>query len=151
MAVELTYDTRELQQVLKGLIKRMGSAEPAMEVIGETVLASIQRNFEEGGRPEKWQDLAGPTKKQREKENKWPGQILVKSGTGGGLLGSIHYDTEPDKVIWYAGQIYAAIHHFGGEAGKGHKATIPERPYMIIQDEDLSEITEVLSDFIIRG
>lgn len=145
------YDDKDLQDLLARVKGRIGNLQPACEVIGEVVQTSILRNFEEGGWPKAWQDLKDSTKKQRAKKNKWPGQILVMSGARSGLLGSISYDAMPDKVVLVANKPYAAIHHFGGQAGKGLKTTIPARPYMMIQDEDWAEIKAALNDFIIEG
>ena len=33
-------------------------------------------------------------------------------------------------------------------AGRGHKTAIPARPYLVIQDEDLTEIHAIISDFL---
>lgn len=145
------YDDKDLQDLLKAVKNRIGNTKPAFEVIGEIIQTSILKNFEQGGRPEAWQDLAERTKKQRAKQGKWPGQILVMSGVRGGLMGSISYDAMPDKVVWVANKPYAAIQHFGGMAGKGLKTKIPPRPYMMIQDEDWEEIKAALNDFIIEG
>lgn len=148
MGVELNVDTTEVAQLIGRTQKRLGDAEPAFAVIGETVLASIRRNFEEGGRPKSWKKLASSTEKARKKAGKWPGQILVMEGTRGGLLGSISYEAVSDRVVISANKVYAAIHHFGGRAGRGHKTKIPARPYMLIQDEDWVEIKETLADYI---
>ena len=128
------YDDSKLQALLKQVEKRIGNTKPAFEVIGEVIQASILKNFEDGGRPNSWDDLADSTKKQRAKKKKWPGQILVMSGARGGLMGSISYDAMSDKVVFVANKPYAAIQHFGGKAGRGHKTKIPARPYMMIQE-----------------
>ncbi len=145
------YDDKDLQELLKAVKDRIGNLQPAFEVIGQVIHTSIRRNFEEGGRPKAWQDLADSTKKQRAKKNKWPGQILVMSGEKDGLLSSISYDAMPEKLVLVANKKYAAIQHFGGMAGKGRKVKIPARPYMMIQDEDWAEIKAALNDFIIEG
>lgn len=148
MGVELRADTGEALRLLERVERRLGSMQPGMEAIGETVLASIQRNFEAGGRPAKWPALADSTIRQRIRRGNWPGQILVRKGVSGGLLGSLSYDAAPRHVLISANKEYAAIHHFGGKAGRGRKTTIPARPYMMIQDEDWAEITAALNDFI---
>lgn len=150
-SVEWVVHDDELQRELKGIIRRMGHARPAMQVIGEIVQESIQRNFEEGGRPRKWKPLAPATIKQRKRLGKWPGRILVRSGTAGGLMGGISYRAFNDRVVAHANKVYAAIHHFGGKAGKGHKVDIPARPYMMVQDEDWREIKAALNDFVMKG
>ncbi|SDU26878.1 phage virion morphogenesis protein [Desulfobacula phenolica] len=144
------YDDSDLQGLFKRYIAKFGNLQPATEIIGDIIQTSILRNFEEGGRPEAWQDLADSTKKQRKKKGKWPGQILVVSGTRGGLISSISYDAMPDKVVFVANKPYAAIHHFGGMACKGHKVEIPARPFMMILDEDWEEINAALNEFILE-
>jgi len=62
-----------------------------------------------------------------------------------------NFDRHHKKVVISANKIYAAIHHFGGKAGRGKKVTIPARPYMMVQDEDWREMEAALGDFIIQG
>lgn len=131
------------------MLARLENTAPLMRTIGEIGLTSIQRNFEEGGRPRKWKELKLSTIKQRQRQGKWPGQILVRLGIGGGLLGSISYKATKRRVILSAVKIYAAIHHFGGKAGRGHKTTIPARPYMLLQREDHAEIRETVRDYVL--
>lgn len=145
------YDDSDLQRLFAAIIKRHGNAEAAFELIGEIVNTSIMRNFEDGGRPRKWKDLADSTKKQRARQGNWPGQILVRSGTRSGLMGSISYDARPKEVVFVANKPYAAIQNFGGQAGRKRATEIPAREYMMIQDEDWPVILETLNDFLIKG
>ena len=142
------FDDKEVQKKLKLMKSRLGSLQPANEIIGEIVHSSILRNFEEGGRPEGWPDLADSTKKQREKEGSWPGQILVRNGARNGLMGAVSYDALPDAVVFIGNKEYSAIQHFGGKAGRGRKTTIPARKYMMVQDEDWDEIMDALNHYI---
>lgn len=152
MGANIKIDQNELQEKLKNIIGRIGHAKPAMEIIAETVMTSIQQNFEAGGRPDNWPDLAASTKAARARRNKWPGKILVMLGAGGGLMGSISYEAMNDKVVFSANKEYAAIHQFGGQAGRRNKrVTIPARPYMMVQDEDWQEISEAMDSFIMEG
>ena len=149
--ISIKSDDSAVRRMIEGLLKRLSNMAPAMRVIGEIVHESIQTNFEEGGRPKKWEELKSATIKQREKRGHWPGRILVESGVSGGLMGSITYKPYPKKVVMLANKKYAAIHHFGGKAGRGRQVTIPARPYMMVQDEDWREIEAALGDFIVRG
>jgi phage virion morphogenesis protein len=142
------YDDSKLQKLTNKIISKLGNLKPAHEIAGEILLASILKNFEEGGRPNTWKDLKTSTKEQRKKQGTWPGQVLVRSGVRGGLMGAISYDAAPDKVVFVGNKPYAAIHHFGGMAGKGKKTKIPARPYMMIQDEDWKELQAAIQQFI---
>ena len=142
------YDDHEFQELAQGVVARAGNLQPAHEIVGEIVHASIMRNFEKGGRPTAWTDLADSTKAQRTRKGTWPGQILVNSGVRGGLMGAVTYDAGPNRVVFLGNKPYAAIQHFGGPAGKGRKVQIPARPYFMIQDEDWDEIKAAINLFI---
>lgn len=140
-----TLDDIAVQRRLKRALAALDDLTPAMEVIGEIATASIQQNFEAGGRPQKWEDLAEATKVHRKKTGKWPGEILVRSGE----LKRINYEAGKDRVIISPGNVaYAAIHQFGGMAGRGRKVEIPARPYLLFQDEDVVEYRAVLVDHL---
>jgi phage virion morphogenesis protein len=155
----LTIDDRELKILMNRLSRRMRDMSPVMSELGEIALSSIEKNFEVGGRysspdswrggSKKWKPLASATIKQREKEGKWPGQILVKSA--GGLAPSISTYVTKDSVSVGTNKVYAAIHQFGGRAGRGHKVTIPARPYIVIQDEDITEMKAAVTDYLTGG
>ena len=151
MPVEIKITKKDLgaEKRVAEMLARVKNLRPAMRIIGEIGLTSIQRNFEEGGRPKKWKPLAASTIKQRRRQGRWPGQILVRLGIGSGLLGSISYRVFPSKVVWSAKKIYAAIQHFGGKAGRGHKVKIPARAYMLFQREDREEFRDALSEYVL--
>lgn len=146
MKVKVIKD--EVGRTLSDLFNRMGDLSPAMKNSGEILLTSIRKNFETGGRPQKWPPLKPSTIKQRILQGHWPGSVLVRHGISGGLLGSLSYRTSSDKVVVSANKVYAAIHHFGGQAGRGRKVSIPARPFMMVQDEDWDEIKAMLAQHI---
>lgn len=130
------------------MIDRCEDFEPVLDVIGEIGVNSISKNFEEGGRP-KWKELAEPTIEARQVRGSWPGQILVVKGE----LSDINASVEGNTVTFSPGAgagDYAAIHHFGGKAGRDRKVTIPERAFMMFQDEDEIEIMAVLTDYVME-
>ncbi len=96
--------------------------------------------------------------------------ILVGSGMGGGLQGSITFDTGPDTVSVGSNKIYAAVHQFGAVIKPVHgkylsfhlagglvhvaQVTIPARPYLGLSAGDQVEITELSErylDKLLRG
>lgn len=145
--VQITLDTVPLLKELKKRLKGLSDFTPAMAEIGEMGVASIQRNFEEQGRPEKWKDLAESTKAQRLKSGTWPGMILVRDGN----LNRVSYEPSRNKTtILSANTPYAVIQHFGGQAGRNKKVTIPARPYMLLQSEDEVEILAILQQHVME-
>jgi len=140
--MHINADTESTGRMLQRMILAGKNLRPVFDVIAETGLASIQQNFEKGGRPHKWKGLADSTKKRKGGR----GQVLIGDKT---LLSGIHYDIRYRSVSWHTTPLaYAAIHQFGGKAGRGRKVTIPKRPYMLLQDEDIEDINEFLAGHI---
>lgn len=143
--VSIEHNAPQFAAAIREIADRCGSPDAALQIIGETVTASVQRNFELGGRPG-WQPLAPATLAKKR-----GGSILVDKGFAGGLLGSIHWEVADNVIYVGTDKIYAAIHQFGGQAGRNHKVTIPAREFLMIQDEDIDEILELLQEFIFTG
>lgn len=157
MDIKIEVDDKGMQKMLRELSERMEDLTPVMRRIGELLVSSVQENFNREGRysepgswrggPKRWQELAPSTIRQRERQGYWPGQILTRTGR---LKSSINYHAGKDHVVVGTNLIYAAIHQFGGKAGRGHRANIPARPFLVVQDEDLEEIREIIRDYIAR-
>lgn len=89
--------------------------------IGEYFKGDIQDNFDRqrlfDGKPMQQSqaaiDRAGKTLKHK-----------------GHLYGSYTFQLEGAGLAIGSNSIYAAIHHFGGETGRGHKTKLPARPVM---------------------
>ncbi len=127
-----------LKDLLKSLKERVENPAEAMKEVGAIVRSSIIKNFQESGRPEKWK----PKRKPRQ------GKVLIDTAR---LQNSINYKAYANRVeIGPDAVVYAAIHQFGGKAGRGHKVTIPARPYLAVQDEDWSEIKRVIENYLTR-
>lgn len=140
----------EITTLMKTLLSRLGDLTPVMKNIGEIVIASIGKTFESEGRPKKWKPLARSTIRQRERLGHWPGKILQRHG----FLKQMAYRAESKRVLVFPrseAQRYGAIHHFGGMAGRGHKAKIPARPFMLVQNEDWAEIKRIAETYLLKG
>lgn len=154
---EIQVDDAELQRELQTLDARIRDMTPAYQVIGETLKTSVIRNFEEGGRygevgdwrggKNRWQPLSPVTIARITKGTGDMGHRKILVGEGH-LLNSIHWQADSEGVAVGSNLIYAAIHNFGGMAGRGHKVSIPARPYLVVQDEDLREIKQIINDFL---
>ena len=148
MGAGITFrqDDSDAQKLLGGILSRIKNKASAMKILGSIAQTSIVRNFEVGGRPTKWKALSPETLKIKKGSG-----ILKDRGMAGGLMGSVNFKPFNDSVVVHANKVYAAIHHFGGMAGRGRKVKIPARPYMMIQDEDLKEMQAALNEFVILG
>lgn len=132
-------NSKEIAGVFQRMAERMGDAEPGMEIIGETVQTSIQDNFEVGGRPSAWKPLSAKTIKAKGHD-----RILIDEGFHGGLLGSIHWEASPNEVAIGTNKAYAPTHNEGLD-------NMPQREFLLVQDEDWPEIRKQLRDFIMEG
>lgn len=145
-AITITTNADKVADGIYAIAKRCGSALPAMQIIGATVESSVVKNFQAGGRPDGWTPLSPVTLAKKK-----GGSILIGKGHAGGLMGSISYQASDDYVIVGTNKVYAAIHQFGGMAGRGRKVKIPKREFLLVQDEDWDEIRDELADYIVMG
>ena len=145
MDVEIKEEVLAVMNRMREVLRKK---EPILRIVGEVILSSVQKNFLEEGRPEPWEPLAPSTLRQRERQeyvNPETGKAAILR-RGNNLFNSIHYEVEGDSVSIGPGSNieYAAIHQFGGYAGRGHRAHIPARPYLMVQEEDWGEIEREL-------
>ena len=172
-AIEVKIDDTQVKKLLARIQKNLGDLTPVMKIIGSISRTSIIRNFEKSGRPAKWKKHSGQTEKRRGKGAK----ILMAQGFAGGLAASINYQAGKKSVKVGTNKIYGAVHQFGAKKGsfgtvtasikahlrKGVKikahtrkmnlpwGDIPARPFLMVQDEDWTEIRAALNDYIVGG
>lgn len=144
--IEIKLDNKEVESRLLDLAKRSENLRPLMKNIAGIFAYSTEENFKEEGRPDKWIDLAESTKKQRTKTGHYPGQILQVSGQ---LASSISTYYDNDSAVIGSNLDYAAIHQLGGQAGKNQSVTIPARPYLQLNNEEIIEVIIYIKNFLI--
>jgi len=158
-------DDKGFNAWLKERRDRISNMRPAMITLGDLIVKSVRQNFEESGRPDKWEKLSDATTNGslRAKDYKANGKlrvgaqrkiasrkILIGLGMRSGLMDSIHYDADSEGVsIGPDNRPYARIHQLGGMAGRGKKIKIPARPYLMMQDEDLETAKAVVTKHIL--
>lgn len=129
---------RKIQAMTRGLV----DASALMRQWGEIAHASVTENFEVGGRP-RWKRLSQVTIKKK-------GHDRPLIGRTGNLS---RITMRPDRLSVQLGthpsaRAYAAIHQFGGRAGRNLKVLIPARPYMMLQPEDVVEMRETARSYL---
>jgi phage virion morphogenesis protein len=85
------------------------------------------------------------TKEKRKKEGHWLGSILQVEGK---LAASVTTYYDDDSAVISSNWKYAAIHQFGGDAGKGRKVKIPARPYLGITEDEQKEILDEVLKYL---
>lgn len=128
-------NAQEVAIVLERLAQATTHRTPLMRSIVGTMESAVLQNFDVGGRP-KWLGL-----KYRQ------GTPLVDTEN---LMGSITSDYTNDTAVVGTNEPYAAIHQFGGKAGRGRKTTIPARPFLKLTPEDESDIMEDIQAYFQR-
>ena len=128
-------NAQEVAIVLERLAQATTHRTPLMRSIAGTMESAVLKNFDVGGRP-KWLGL-----KYRQ------GTPLVDTEN---LMGSITSDYTNDTAVVGTNEPYAAIHQFGGKAGRGRKTTIPARPFLKLTPEDESDIMEDIQAYFQR-
>lgn len=126
----IEIEINNAQQIASTLDKLANAAQdraPLMRSIAGTMESAVLQNFDVGGRP-KWLGL-----KYRQ------GTPLVDTEN---LMNSItsYYDNNIAEVG--TNEPYAAIHQFGGKAGRGRKVDIPARPFLVLTPQDEDDILE---------
>lgn len=138
MPVALTVRyTNGAAQTLALLRANVTDLTPPLTAAKDLVLASVQRNFDTGGRPTPWAPLKRPRRRGRN-----PSPIPLTDT--GQLRRSITGMVQGNSAIISTELAYAAIHQFG--AGR-----VPARPFLVLQPEDTAMILGLFESHVTRG
>lgn len=128
-------NAQEVTALLERLAQATAHRAPLMRSIAGTMESAVLQNFDVGGRP-KWLGL-----KYRQ------GTPLVDTEN---LMGSITSDYSNDMATVGTNEPYAAIHQFGGKAGRGRKVKIQARPFLALTPQDEADILEDVQGYFQR-
>lgn len=122
--MQIQLNNTALQHTLQQAAQHLGDATPLMKAISEDLVTESLLNFQSQGRPA-WAGLSPKTKRKG-------GMILQVSAAGlkASVVGSYTATTATVGAGSAKSTAYAAIHQFGGMAGRGRKVKIPERRYL---------------------
>jgi len=158
LSIGIQIDDQGVQSMLSLLQGRAKGMTPAFKNIGEYMIREREKLFKEEHAPDgtPWAPLAESTKYsifRKKKRNK-------KAITNKKILTQDHhlrrtvYKAGADQVVVgpdKTSQAYAAIHQFGGKAGRGRKVTIPARPHLGVNAENKKEFIEIIRDHLLSG
>lgn len=118
--------------------------EPLEKSIRQVMSPSFVRNFEYSGRPVRWRELAPATQKKRGVT----AMPLVKSLTLVKVVNQrniwqINGPKGTAQVTNLARAPYGAVHQTGARY-------IPERPFLLFQNQDIDDIEEIFEDWYTR-
>jgi phage gpG-like protein len=157
VAATLEIDASPLHGVLSGLRAVTENLNEPLDAIGAVLVANTMTRFETGKGPGGIAWLPSIAAKLR------GGQTLVETGR---LRSSFTSQVVGDSVEWGTNVVYAAVHQFGHSFS--HQAfraaerkgfglpfaesivTLPARPFIGVDDNDVADMKEVLVDFLGR-
>lgn len=170
MQITIKADDTAVKKELGELQARTKNLLPIMKVIGQIVRTSVIRNFEAGGRP-KWEPSKRVQKKggiTLVKTHRLMNSVVAKAYADRAEIGTnviyaaIHQ--LGGKITQGArSELFLHNRYVRGEkkgsfkkgttAGRGYtfkerKSVIPVRPFLMVQDEDWTEIKGVLNDYL---
>ncbi|MGF1727202.1 phage virion morphogenesis protein [Photobacterium nomapromontoriensis] len=143
----ITIDGQEaIQQRINHLLQAGTNLQPAFQDIGEMLLISHSDCWERQVSPDgvPWAALNDDYKKRKKKNQSL---ILVLNQHLGREL---NYLASPQAFEFGTNSEYGAIHHFGGSTEmRPQNAAIPARPWLGVSQDDISEIYDILGDFLL--
>lgn len=138
--IKIHIDERQIADLLAGLVAKGEDLSISFRRIAGVMSGAVEKNFSQQGRP-KWEKLADSTIKARSR--KGLGSMMILQDTGR-LAASVTRHSDAFSATVGTNTIYAAIHQFGGAAGRGHKSIIPARPFLKLADDDIEEVIDIL-------
>lgn len=178
VTLNVTVEDKEVSRMLADLGRRMDNLRPVMAVIGSIIRTSIVRNFEKSGRQRKWKKHSKTTEKKRGEGAKILQAQGAAGGLSGSIHSKAYKDKViigTNKIYAAVHQFGAKKGSFGtfavnvrehlrkASAGKSYRVRahtrktalpwgdIPKRPFMMVQDEDWTEIMATINEYITKG
>lgn len=144
----ISVEDEEIRTGLPGLIGKMENMAALHKSVGEHMLNSVEDNFDNETAPDgtPWAHHAPATVASRLRRNGNAELTILRES--GALAGSFNYEADADQVEIGTPTIYAAIHHFGGAAGRNQSVDIPARPILGVSSDDEIALAEMAQDFL---
>lgn len=148
VVLKVDYDSAEIRAYLKSRISKLDNLRPFYVNVGEHMLNSVQERFDTETAPDgsAWAALAPSTVAGRLRRHGNAELTILREH--GHLAGSFNYEASSREVKIGSPVVYAAIHHFGGAAGRNHAAEIPARPVLGMSHQDEQAISEMAEEFL---
>ncbi|MBH9392643.1 phage virion morphogenesis protein [Pseudomonas aeruginosa] len=123
--IDVELDDQEVRQRLAVLMRSVTDTLPVMRGIAAELLAETEFAFMDEGPG--WPQLSPATVAAREAKGRGPHPILQVTTA---LARSVTTWADRNEAGIGSNLVYAAIHQFGGNAGRGHQVEIPARRYL---------------------
>lgn len=172
-AFKIGINDRAVTAALDRLAASGRNPRPALLAIGEALLVQTKRTFETSTDPwgRRWAPNAPATLAAflrrgsgnfRKKGGGLTAKGAAREAAKRPLIGesrflsgsSLHYRVAGAELTLGSSALYAAIHQLGGKAGRGHKVTIPARPFLpaaaagVPSPEAQRAITDTIQEYL---
>lgn len=173
----ITVKDEGVQSALKALAARVSNLNPVLDNIGIGIIERTRHRFDTSSAPDgtPWKPnsaatlamLAGRLGGQKSKVKKdgslnASGQRSLDNkkpliGESKDLRTQFTLLATDNTLTVGSTPKYAAIQQFGGKAGRGHKVSIPARPFLPIRQDgslypaEQAQVLQALNDFLLEG
>jgi phage virion morphogenesis protein len=138
-----SVDDRQARELFKKLLEA-GHGADVTRPLAEAMLSDTLDTFEAQGRPEKWKPLSPATLLRT-------GPHAILQQTGSHLRDRITPGWSDSEASIGVQWVAAAIHQFGGKAGRGKKVNIPARPYLVETETMIGELVATMEEVLGRA
>lgn len=147
---ELLFDWNDAdtQAMLREKIRRIKNMAPVMADFSEHMVNETIERFEKEVDPrgKAWKKLSLYTQAAKAKSGhtkKLQDAGIMKSSIQG------RHDADSVTLVAGSGVEYAAIHNFGGQAGRNHSVEIPQREFIGFNEADIEAFMNSVENWII--
>lgn len=174
-SITISVDDGDIREALGRLAQRGENLRPVLQAIGDDMVERTKRRFETSTGPDgqAWAPNSTATlglladrlgKSFRKKDgslNKSGSARLANKkpliGESGDLRRQFAALASDSDVTVTSTPGYAAIHQFGGKAGRGHKVVIPARPFLPIRADgtlypsEQAEVLDAINSYLLES
>lgn len=143
--VRVEIDESGVVRMIGEVLARLENLKPPLDDFGEYMIRRTWERFDRETGPDgkRWKPLK-PATLARKKIDK----ILTETSN---LKDRVVYQADQRGLTIGTNVIYAAIHQFGGKAGRKRSADIPARPFLGVDQDDLAELEATLTEWVDGG
>jgi phage virion morphogenesis protein len=154
----ITVQDQAVMQALAKLSARVGNMAPYLQALGEDIVERSKARFDSSSGPDgqAWKGYSPVTLGlMRTRRGGGSRKLLVDTGALQRQIVATVQGTNALRVS--AAQQYAAIHQFGGMAGRGRRVKIPARPFLPVRadgslhPQEQALVLATLQEFLLDG
>ncbi|HDR3524353.1 phage virion morphogenesis protein [Bacillus cereus group sp. MYBK12-2] len=147
-ALSISRDFSDIQDALGNLGDGLADMDPFWDAVEMYMIDSLTQNFEEQGRPTKWEPLSKWTI-----EEKGSSAILQDTGALKGSINASNTERSGASLEIWAGEMHGLFHQFADveamdQFGMTNAKGTPMRPFMLFQPEDPDAILDILDNYV---